>query len=196
MHQLKLNDPHFLPQYGCELELFLEEGRPTILVGDNGVGKSTLVRRFYEANAERISLIDQQSLDYFYDRKVGMIKEVLLSSRGEEIDLSLFTECWKRFGLEKKENRFQSQLSGGEGQALKICLGLALDRPIYILDEPSQYLDQSFRQQLDEILRGRLLKRKSLLIVEHDLKWMGFNASMVSLEVRGDVLKVGKTWTM
>ena len=146
MYKFQLTDPYFLPHSGCDIELSLTPGELVMLVGENGIGKTTLVRRFWEEASVSMTLIEQKPLDVFYDRSLKKIKEVFLSSQEGNISGKFFLNLWKRFGLEQKENRLHSSLSGGEGQALKICLGLARESDLYLLDEPSQFLDQSMKK--------------------------------------------------
>ena len=85
-------------------------------------------------------------------------------------------------------------LSGGEGQALKICLGLASDAKVYVLDEPSQYLDESMKKVLSNLLKELLTREKSLLMVEHDLNWQEFPMKIAELKKVNRNLIVGKEW--
>jgi ABC-type Mn2+/Zn2+ transport system ATPase subunit len=195
MYQFKLNDPHFLPQYGCDIDFSLEAGKVLSIVGENGLGKTTLLKRFYQEYFHQISYIEQAALDFFYDRKLHKFKDVFLTSRKENISEAFFEDCWQQFSLNKKEDRLQSQLSGGEGQALKIALGFASVRDIYVMDEPSQYLDDRSKKVLSELIQNLLQNGKSVLMVEHDLNWQTFPMSVVELERSTGILKKGKSWT-
>lgn len=196
MYQFKINDPHFLPHFSCVVELPLRAGEALFLSGDNGIGKTTLMHRFFETRDYKISVIEQGKLDFFYDRKVGALKHILLESQKADIDEESFQTAWLTFGLHQKENRFLSELSGGEGQALKLCLGLGLKRDIYFLDEPTQYLDLNTKTKLASLLFALKEKGKSLLIIEHDLKWFTSGATVVELAHVEDCLRISRTWTM
>src|SRR3989344_5468391 len=141
MYNLKVNDPHFLPHCGCDIELTIKPGECAVIVGENGLGKTTLIRHFYEQQNKQAVLIEQKPLDLFYDRSLGRVKEIFLTSGNDFIDRDFFDRCWSSLGLNLKHERFLATLSGGEGQALKICLGLTQKVPILFLDEPSQFLD-------------------------------------------------------
>lgn len=194
MYNFKLVDSIFLPHCGVEVDFSLEKGKMLLFTGENGVGKSTLMRRFYTAFEEHCALVDQSSLDYFYDRKVGKIKKLFLSTRKEIIDENFFHELWTIFGLDKKENRLQSSLSGGEGQVLKLILGLSIRMDIFLLDEPSHYLDESMKEKLSGVLSTLLHNKKALLVIEHDLSWIKENYSGLKLKVIDEKLRVEKTW--
>jgi translation initiation factor RLI1 len=108
--------------------------------------------------------------------------------------VDFFLICWEKFGLDKKEDRLLSSLSGGEGQALKICLGLAPKTEIYSLDEPSQYLDDGMKMVLGHVIQELLLRKKSIFMVEHDLNWQKFSLKVVQLEINNRNLMRGKEW--
>jgi ABC-type Mn2+/Zn2+ transport system ATPase subunit len=194
MYQFKLNDPHFLPHYGCDVEICLEPGKVVAISGKNGIGKTTLLQRFYRQESFKMSLVEQAGLDFFYDRKLSQIKVIFLSARGNEVSKELFFKSWESFGLSQKEDRYQSKLSGGEGQMLKLCFGLAAKRDVYLLDEPSQYLDARSKTVLGEILNELIKHGSSILMIEHDLDWQKFDVNHVELEVVSGTLVKGKSW--
>lgn len=195
MLNLNLNDPHFLPHTGCEVSLLLEIKEALTIIGENGLGKSTLVHRFYSKHQDIMAIIEQKTMDQFYNRPLRTIKDVFLVSGSEKIDRDFFEHCWTSFGLNKKEDRMLDSLSGGEGQALKISLGLAAKAKVYVLDEPSQYLDESMKKVLSQLLRELLRREKSLLMVEHDLNWQEFPMKIAELKNMNRNLILGREWT-
>lgn len=194
MLKLNLNDPQFLPHIGCDVELLLEIKEPLTIIGENGLGKSTLVHRFYSKHQDMMAIIEQKTMDQFYNRSLKTIKELYLTSGLEKIDRDFFVHCWTAFGLDKKESRMLDSLSGGEGQLLKIILGLAVNAKIYILDEPSQYLDESMKKTLSQLLIEQLRRDKAILMVEHDLNWQQFPMKIAELKNINRNLVVGREW--
>jgi len=194
MYKFKVNDPKFLPHAGASLELSLQNGTALVVTGSNGVGKSTLMRRFYQDFSDVSTLIDQTGLDYFYDRGLKRVKEIFLSARKDEVKEELFFKLWERFGLTLKEERFQSTLSGGEGQLLKLVLGITIQSKIILLDEPSHYLDEKMKEILNEVLEELMKEGRALMLIEHDLSWIKFPFKGILLEEREHQLQVVKTW--
>lgn len=194
MLKLNLNDPQFLPHASCDVELLLEVKEALTIIGGNGLGKSTLVHRFYSRHQDIMAIIEQKSMDQFYNRSLGKLKEIFLNSGDGKIDQDFFNRCWSGFGLDKKEDRMLESLSGGEGQALKICMGLGVQAKIYVLDEPSQYLDESMKKVLSSLLLDLLNREKSVLMVEHDLNWQEFPMKVVELKMSEKKLIKGKEW--
>lgn len=172
----------------------MERGDLIILVGENGVGKSTLLHHFFNQTENEISFVEQPPMDSFYDRKLQTIHEIFSTSNRTDIRPDKFYEFWKLFQLDKKSNRYQSMLSGGEGQALKLCLGLCLDREIFFLDEPSQFLDTASRDILNSILGALRAEGRSVLMVEHDLSWVKEKALVYELAVIDHTLRKKSSW--
>ena len=195
MYNFSVSDPHFLPHCGCQLELDTRKGDFITLVGENGVGKSTLARRLYQEHSQIMSYVQQEAMDLFYDRSLNQLKRIFLSSRASDISHERFHWMWEEFNFSKKEQRLQSELSGGEGQALKICLGLAIEKEIYLLDEPSQFLDHAIKEKLNLLLEKMLLQKKTLLMIEHDFSWVKFHHTISELIIQDGNLSLGKTWT-
>lgn len=193
--EFSLDDPHFLPHCGAKLMFSLSDGENLTIVGENGVGKSTLAHAFWKANRTQVSLIEQRPLDIFYDRPLKKIKEILISSRRSELSEEFFSQLWERFGLAKKEERYHSALSGGEAQALKLCLGLAQNVQCFILDEPSQFLDSHMKDVLSHVLTSLLKEEKSILLIEHDTDWAKFSHRYMQIGVCDQVLKEVKSWS-
>lgn len=196
MYKFKISDPHFLPHCACEVELSLNPGEILTLVGENGIGKSTLMYRLWQSGLKDMTYVEQRPLDYFYDRPLSTIKNVLLKARPAKMNEEFFHSLWKRFGLEQKESRMHSSLSGGEGQALKICLTLAQESPFYLLDEPSQFLDVSMKKILGDVVSELRARQKAVLLVEHDQEWITSPARFVRLGLVDGTLKEVSAWTI
>jgi ABC-type Mn2+/Zn2+ transport system ATPase subunit len=197
MYKFELNDPSFLPHCGCSLSLTLTEGRGRVLKGANGLGKTTLMASLYEDYlkiSDEVAYIEQKSLDFFYDRSLKDIKKIIFQSRPEIIDQSFFLKCWKAFGLIEKEDRFLSSLSGGEAQSLKLCCGLSKKASLYLLDEPTQSLDQDKKHILSSLLEELIEAQRLVMVIEHDLNWLSSSWSVQELILEKNLLQVGEPW--
>lgn len=194
MFTLRIEDPNFLPHCGCRIELSFDKGKLVSLVGENGLGKTTLVQRFYEEMSSKCSIVEQKNLQFFYDRKLIEFKKIFLEVASGRISEKRFHKLWSRFNLHLKEDRKLSTLSGGEGQALKICIGLAVERDIYFLDEPSQYLDKDSRFKLAESMQELLSENKSIVLIEHDLSWQNIPMTVFELKIEDCFLQGVRSW--
>ncbi len=193
MKHFEIRDPSFLPHCGCELQLSLVPGRALVLVGENGIGKSTLLNRLAQllVQDER-AVVEQKASEYFYDRKLSTLKSFFLTGRLKSFDPHSFEKLWQGFGLHLKEDRLLSQLSGGEAQCLKLCLSLCKDTDFYLLDEPSQFLDNNRKALPQQPLKDLLQKNKALLIIEHNREWIPESWKVQVLKIDDLVLKLGE----
>jgi ATP-binding cassette, sub-family E, member 1 len=83
-------------------------------------------------------------------------------------------------GLANRVGRRLSEVSGGELQLASIARTLATDADLYLLDEPSSYLDIVNRLKVARRLR-RLGETKSVIVVEHDLGLLDYLADQAHL---------------
>jgi len=195
MYKFVLKEPDFLPHIGCDVELSLEQGETLFLTGENGLGKSTLLKKVSEKLSDSY-LLSQSPLDSFYDRRLDQYISAVEKGLGDRMDKEVFARIWRKFGLDIKMDRLLSQLSGGERQCVKLATGLALHSPLLLLDEPSQYLDQEKKAILFGCLQALNQQGKSLLIVEHDLSWWKKKSLVVPLQIHEKTLTRGEAWTI
>jgi ABC-type multidrug transport system ATPase subunit len=192
----ELNDPHFLPHCACHLELELKSGEVLVLVGENGIGKTTLLRRIYSSiAAEEVTFAEQKSLDFFFDRKLKTLKEIFLDGQLKKFNRQFFLSLWALFELDQKEERLLSQMSGGESQALKLCLSLSKNCSNYFLDEPGQFLDLGKKNILLNTLEALKTQGKTIILIEHDKAWLPKGWTVQELVLDENFLKKGKLWT-
>jgi len=83
-------------------------------------------------------------------------------------------------GLTEHDGRKLSELSGGELQLTAIARTLATDADLYLIDEPSSYLDIVHRLRVARLLR-ELGASKSVVVVEHDLALLDYLADQAHL---------------
>lgn len=195
MYQLKVITPHFLPHLASEVEVHLKAGELRVLCGENGIGKSTLLRKLFEVYQNKNCIIfgDQKPLEFFFDRKLSVFREILLSDSFSG-NSARFEKYWKSSGLSGKEERMLSQLSGGELQFLKMITLCSAEGEIYFLDEPGQYLDREKRTLANLLLEDLKREGKSLLVIEHDYSWFSPGTTITELCIQENTLKERKTW--
>ena len=67
------------------------------------------------------------------------------------------------------------ELSGGELQSVAIALCLGRDAEIYLLDEPSAYLDVEQRLAVAKMIRRVIEKKEALgIVVDHDILFIDY----------------------
>ena len=137
-----------------------EKGNLIGIIGRNGIGKSTAIKIL--AGEIKINLEHLPTLPKIYlkkQKKISYKSQVLRKVEIEKVDQQLL----KELNIKKK-----SSYSGGELQKLNLGLCLSKEADLYLIDEPSSYLDVSERLKIANLIRERL-KDKEVIIVEHDL---------------------------
>ena len=89
-------------------------------------------------------------------------------------------EALERVGLAHRGDRPVEELSGGELQLTALARVLSTDADLYLIDEPSSYLDIVHRLEVARMLR-RLGEKKSVIVVEHDLALLDYLADQAHL---------------
>ncbi|MEB3862403.1 MAG: ribosome biogenesis/translation initiation ATPase RLI [Desulfurococcales archaeon] len=156
------------------------------IVGPNGIGKTTLIRTIagqvkprsgvvYTEGEVSISYKPQYiSPEMFPDATVG---DVLRMANPEAVVPGswLYQELVKKMRLDRLWDRSARKLSGGEMQKLAIAVALSREADVYLLDEPSAYLDVEERLGVARIIR-RLTETRgaAAFVVEHDVMLQDF----------------------
>lgn len=194
MLNLRFHQENFLPELGIDLELHIEEGDILVISGENGIGKTTIAKGIAKTIPD-IVYVEQNSLDHFYQRKIGDIKKILQRSRSGSIKKEWLEELWSGFELHKKETRQIEQVSGGESQGIKLSLTLCRDAEVYLLDEPFQYLDQKKKEFLYQFLKKLQTLKKKVIVIEHNFDAHTSGVKFLRLEAIDGKIREGKSWT-
>jgi ATP-binding cassette subfamily E protein 1 len=140
------------------------------ILGENGIGKTTFIKRLAEISAEtkagelRIAYKPQQIA--VTDQPVS---EVLAEAMQYELQLM------KPLELHMLMEKTLSELSGGQLQRVIIAGTLAKDADLYLLDEPSAYLDVEQRLIMSKVIRDMMdAKGKAALVIDHDLLFIDY----------------------
>ncbi|MEM3213427.1 MAG: ATP-binding cassette domain-containing protein, partial [Metallosphaera sp.] len=154
------------------------EGEIIGIVGPNGIGKTTFIRILVgeiEPDTGHISP-GGLTLSYKPQRIVpdydGTVREYLETVSKDVLSTSswFYTEVTRKLKLHKLLDNQVKSLSGGELQKLLIAGTLAKEAHVYLLDEPSSYLDVEERYIVAKAIKRITRERKSVtFLVDHDL---------------------------
>jgi len=170
------------------------------LIGDNGVGKSTLLKTLtgylkplhgsvliqgenlaslsFEQKASRISIVTTEKIGGFnltvYDVvALGRTPYVSMFGKLMPDDIAVIERSLERLGLTSLKDTLMEELSDGQRQKVMIAKSLAQETPIILLDEPTAFLDYTSKHKLFEDLKVVSLEEKKLIIVSsHDIDLM------------------------
>lgn len=105
----------------------------------------------------------------------GNVGQVLKSKD----DRGLLAELAKDLELEQVMDRDVENLSGGELQRFAIAVVAAQGADVYMIDEPSSYLDVRQRLKAGEVIRSLLSPEKYVVVVEHDLSVLDYLSDFI-----------------
>jgi ABC-type multidrug transport system ATPase subunit len=181
-----------LPHLHSDVSLSIEDGQSVVITGENGIGKTTLLKHI--AQKSDSVYVQQKPQDVFYDRSLETFHQLFVDHSGPSLNLLRFNKFWHSSGLVNKNERLLSQLSGGESQLLKLVTALSLDCSFYVLDEPTQSLDDSKKSLLREMLEEVTGRGAKVLIVEHDRSWLPSLWKTYILTQQDQTLKLDPSW--
>lgn len=147
-----------------------------VMLGENGTGKTTFIKILAGGLKPDAGDSELPSLNVSYKpQKISpksqkTVKELLMEKIFEMYRHPQFqTDVLKPLEIERIQDQLVTELSGGELQrvALVLCLGKPAD--VYLIDEPSAYLDSEQRLIAAKVIKRFLLhSKKTGFIVEHD----------------------------
>ncbi len=148
-------------------ELVLEEKKINIIIGENGTGKSTLLKLLIE---DKISNdINSKSLLLQKPFKFRMtVKDIITKTLKWNVSNVTVKDFLKKYSLENKENLSVKKLSGGEFRRLYLGLTLLSNKDLIILDEPFAGIDVASQHEMVEILLKEKQNR-TILLVSHKM---------------------------
>jgi peptide/nickel transport system ATP-binding protein len=88
------------------------------------------------------------------------------------------------------QDRYPSELSGGQLQRVSIARALITDPSLLIADEPVSMLDASLRMSVVNLFR-ELKSRQSVVYITHDLATAFYASDRVAVMLRGWIVELG-----
>ena len=152
----------------------VHEGESIGIVGANALGKTTFAKLLAGGIKPDVGTVpDYATVSYKPQYLVPDGDETVQERFMQVTDVRLQafeTQVARPFDLEPLFDRPVSALSGGELQRVAVALCLAREADIYLLDEPSAFLDVDRRVAVaDQIRRFARQRDRPLLVIDHDL---------------------------
>ncbi len=177
------------------IDLEIEKGRFTMIVGASGSGKTTLLNllggqdRPTEGNiwveGARIDALKESQLAVYRRNKVGFVyqnfnlipmltveENILfpLDMGNERPDRAFFEELVETLGLGDRLSALPGELSGGQRQQTAIARALIARPALVLADEPTGNLDTKSGQNVLGLLKMMNRKyRQTIVMITHDL---------------------------
>jgi tungstate transport system ATP-binding protein len=189
------------------VNLRLEAGAPTVLIGPNGSGKTTLLRTamgLVRPASGHVSWGGRTAVPPARRALVLQRPVMLRRSVLDNVRYALATAAVPRMqrleralelldmvGLGELADRPAPRLSGGERQRLALARALARDPAVLFLDEPTASLDPAATQAIEELVRTVAARGVKVVMTTHDLGEAERVAGEVVLLHRGEVVESG-----
>lgn len=189
------------------LNLEIKAGEAVIIKGENGIGKTTLIKTLLKQipylngsikiNGKDLNDLDKASIGYIKQEKenqnfptsvyevvsMGIREKIKKEEREYLIDTSL-----RKCKIGHLKNRNYTTLSGGEKQRVSLARCLAQKAKILILDEPTSFLDHESEIALVNLLKD--LSRNempTIICITHDNLFIdNLNWRVVKMENKND----------
>jgi energy-coupling factor transporter ATP-binding protein EcfA2 len=201
-----------------DIDLSIRSGEMVGIVGQNGSGKSTMVKSFVgllrptrgeiRVHGKNISKVPVGKIA----RQVGLVlqnpdyqlftasckEEILFGLKNIGIDVAeaddKIHQALSLVGLEGELETFPFRMSFGDRRKLAVAATVALDPQVLILDEPTTAQDHRGRYQLADI--GRRLRDeggRTILMITHDMDLIAHYAERLVVMWNGQIILDGPT---
>lgn len=144
--------------------------------GSNALGKTTFAKILAGEIESENNIPEKIKISYkpqYLENKFeGTVSEILASVTGSRRKILV-----RQMQLEHLMEKYVGKLSGGELQRLAVVLCLAKDCDMYLLDEPSAYLDVDQRLAAAKAIRDA----GTAMVIDHDLLFLSYIADRAML---------------
>lgn len=177
-----------------DINLSIEKGKFTAIIGPSGSGKSTLLNCIAGLDnissgkvlleGEDISTLNDKSLSKLRSEEFGFIfqsfnlipvinvyENIILpiSIDDKKVDKGHIDNIIDKLGLKDKINKFPNELSGGQQQRVAIARALANKPKIIFADEPTGNLDSKTTDEVMNLLNSCVEEfGQTLVMITHN----------------------------
>ncbi|KAG8776413.1 Fe-S cluster-binding ribosome biosynthesis protein [Serendipita sp. 397] len=146
-----------------------------VMLGENGMGKTTLIKLLAgrdspDQEEEKLNLSVSLKPQKIAPQFPGTVRGLLLKRiKPMFMNPQFETDVLKPMNLEAILDQDVKTLSGGELQRVAVVLALGLQADVYLLDEPSSFLDSEQRIIASKVIKRFVLHAKrTAFVIEHD----------------------------
>lgn len=178
-----------------DLNLVIPENTITCILGQNGVGKTTLlllIMGYLKPSAGNISLFNKESekkeeqdiqntisyLQQYEELPMNLsVMEYILLGRlpfisplsiPNQIDIEYVSRHMQLLDIDGLRNSNIGKISGGELQRVRLCRALAQESDLILLDEPITHLDIKSKYAIMKLIKNLKSIGKTIVFTSHD----------------------------
>ena len=147
------------------------------ILGENGIGKSSFVKALAGVLELPKGTLSRKLNVSYKPQYLDSDSDLLVIEYLQEALTHYKEQLIKPLDLEKLFTKKLNQLSGGELQRVKIAHCLSKQAELFLLDEPSAYLDVEQRVIVSKVIKRVTEEREvTILVVDHDLMFLDYLA--------------------
>lgn len=161
------------------------QGRINAVIGANGSGKTTLLKIIAGIKKPYAGKVKAQG------KIAYMPQDVRFLFRKDTVGEEISPDTAKLFGIDDCMAQHPFDLSGGQAQKLAFGILLEQDPDIFLLDEPSKAFDHTSKKTLARILKKLCENGKTVIMVSHDIDFVGEVSDYVSFLSDGVISSAG-----
>ncbi len=190
------------------IDLSIQKGEFTAIVGASGSGKSTLLHllggvdtptegqviidgeNIYSLKDEKRSILRRRKIGFIFQTynlipvltvRENIIMPVLLD--GNKVDEKQVDDLIELLGLTERKNHLPNQLSGGQQQRVAIGRAVINKPAIIIADEPTGNLDKKNSEEIMALLTKAVRETgQTLVLVTHEMDIASMADRIIHLE--------------
>ncbi|MBU0470133.1 MAG: ribosome biogenesis/translation initiation ATPase RLI [Nanoarchaeota archaeon] len=148
------------------------------VLGENGIGKTSFIKILAGLIEPDSGELGNKVKVAYKPQYLETESEMLVSDFLEKAISKYTNQLINPLDLEKLFTQKLSELSGGQLQRVSIAHCLSQDADLFLLDEPSAYLDIEQRLLISKIVKNIAFERDlTIMIVDHDLMFLDYVSS-------------------
>lgn len=165
------------------IDIEIEEGKITAILGESGCGKSTLLNIiagkikdysgeviFEREHKKGISYVFQEDTLIPWKTVYSNLEFVLKG----KVEKSQIDERIKKYlkivNLEGSEKEFPNMLSGGMKRRVGIARAFAFPSNYMFMDEPFEFLDVKIKEEIvEDLIKLQESEKKTIILITHDI---------------------------
>ena len=187
-----------------DINLSIESGKVTAIVGPNGSGKTTLIKSILGLVKPTYGtiVVDGENIhnNFVYRNKIGYMPQIArypenltaneLLSLVKELRSTAdagSSELIKSFKLSEEIEKPFKNLSGGTKQKVSAVIAFAFDPKIYFLDEPTAGLDPVSSSCFKDLVLKEKQNKKTIVLTSHIMSEVQELADEIVFLLEGEI---------
>lgn len=165
------------------IDIEIEEGKITAILGESGCGKSTLLNIiagkikdysgeviFEREHKKGISYVFQEDTLIPWKTVYSNLEFVLKGKVEKSQIVERIKKYLKIVNLEGSEKEFPNMLSGGMKRRVGIARAFAFPSNYMFMDEPFEFLDVKIKEEIvEDLIKLQESEKKTIILITHDI---------------------------